>query len=127
MQNDAETMPKPSQNCFKWCPNHPKAVSKSSQSDPKAVTKSSQNGLKVISKQSQNDLNVIQTISTNDPKLIQNQPQSDPNMIPTPGLGGSDEEKTLVWLFLKTLLSLIVFWPDTCLVKVTLSSQVFKV
>ncbi len=39
----------------------------------------------------------------------------------------SHEAREHVWLFSKTLLSLIMFWPETCLVEVALIRQVDKV
>ncbi len=41
-----------------------------------------------------------------------------------PGLGGPFSARERVWLFLKTFLSLIVFWTDTCLLVLALLSRV---
>ena len=64
---------------------------------------------------SKSDTNVIPNWSQNDPNMIPNSIQSESQMTPRPGLGGSDKRRRRMWLFLKSLLSLIVFWQGSCI------------
>ena len=79
------------------------------------IPKWSQNNPKGIPRWSQNDFKSY----THNPKAIQTESQHDPKT----WAGRVQRGKKTPVTFLKTLLSLIVFWPDTCLVVLTLLVQ----
>ena len=94
----------------------------------KTILTLSQSGPKTISKWSQVDTKTIPKWYQAHPKTMPNWYQNDPKMISTwsfnLGCQGQKRQENACGLFLKTLLSLIVSWPDTRLLLLTLFSRV---